>query len=89
MYSTLGLRNYGEELPGYGLSNISAKLSDEAWNVTFYVNNLFDKYAFTSASRNWGDIEFGNRGSDLQRSYAHYILTPRTVGLKFSYQFGM
>ena len=89
VYSTLGLRNYGEELPGYGLSNISAKLSDEAWSVTFYVNNLFDKYAFTSASRNWGDIEYGNRGSDLQRSYAHYILTPRTVGLKFSYQFGM
>eukprot|EP01093_Parvamoeba_rugata_P020559 TRINITY_DN9_c1_g1_i1.p2 TRINITY_DN9_c1_g1~~TRINITY_DN9_c1_g1_i1.p2 ORF type:complete len:812 (+),score=239.04 TRINITY_DN9_c1_g1_i1:6091-8526(+) len=88
VYSSLGLRNYGEELPGYALSNINAKLSDEKWDVTFYINNLFDKYAFTSASRNWGDIEFGNRG-DIQRSYAHYITTPRTVGLKFNYRFGM
>jgi outer membrane receptor protein involved in Fe transport len=88
VYSTLGLRNYGEVLPGYALSNISAKMSDDDWDVTFYVNNLFNKYAFTSTNRNWGDIEYGNRG-DLQRSYAHYILTPRIVGIKFSYRFGM
>lgn len=87
-YSTLGLKNYGEVVPGYALSNVSARLSDDDWDVTLYINNLFDKYAFTNPSRNWGDIEYGNRG-DIQRSYSHYILTPRTIGVKFQYRFGM
>lgn len=65
MYFILGLCNYGEELSGYGLSNISVKLFDEVWSVIFYVNNLFDKYVFIFVLWNWGDIEYGNWGSDL------------------------
>lgn len=26
-------------------------------------------------------------GTELLRNYGHYVLTPRTVGLKFNYQF--
>lgn len=89
-YSTLGLKNFGEVVPGYALSNLSAKLSDDDWDVTFYINNLFNKYAFTNPSRNWGDIlDPEMNRTDLQRGYSHYVLTPRTIGLKFEYRFGM
>lgn len=88
VYSTVGLNYDGETLPGYGISNINAKLSDDDWSVTFYVSNLFDKYSFISANQSYGDIESGNRG-DIQRSYTHFILQPRTIGLKFNYKFGM
>ena len=91
VYSKVGLKDDGEVLPGYTLSNITAKLSDEAWSVTFYVNNLFDKYTFVSVRGDLSQIGFGqeisqNR-SDLTRGYGHFINTPRTVGLKFKYKF--
>ncbi|WOI37132.1 TonB-dependent receptor [Alteromonas sp. CI.11.F.A3] len=96
IYTTVGLRQDGEALPGYAVSNLNARISDEDWSVTFYIDNLFDKYAFTSTRRNVGDIGLGAfdstlqpNGTDIQRNYGHYLLTPRTVGLKFNYQFGM
>lgn len=96
IYTTVGLRQDGEALPGYAVSNLNASISDEQWSVTLYIDNLFDKYAFTSTRRNVGDIGLGEfntelqpNGTELQRNYGHYVLTPRTVGLMFNYQFGM
>ncbi|USI29179.1 TonB-dependent receptor [Alteromonas macleodii] len=96
VYTTVGLRQDGEALPGYAVSNLNATISDEDWSVTLYIDNLFDKYAFTSTRRNVGDIGLGQfndtlepNGIELQRNYGHYVLTPRTVGLMFKYQFGM
>ena len=96
VYTTVGLRQDGEALPGYAVSNLNATISDEDWSVTLYIDNLFDKYAFTSTRRNVGDIGLGQfndtlepNGIELQRNYGHYVLTPRTVGLIFKYQFGM
>ena len=96
VYTTVGLRQDGEALPGYAVSNLNATISDEDWSVTLYIDNLFDKYAFTSTRRNVGDIGLGQfndtlepNGTELQRNYGHYVLTPRTIGLMFKYQFGM
>jgi outer membrane receptor protein involved in Fe transport len=90
-YSKVGLKDDGEALPGYGLSNITAKLSDEDWSVTFYVNNLFDKYTFLSVRGDLSQIgagqEINQNRTDLTRGYGHFINTPRTVGLKFKYKF--
>lgn len=89
----VGLRADGETLPGYSLSNIAAKLSDENWSVTFYIDNLFDKYAFSAVRRDKGDIglakfpEMNSNGTALQRNYGHYLIRPRTIGLNFSYDF--
>lgn len=95
-YSTLGLRANGEVIPGYALSNMSAKLAEDKWSVTFYIDNLFDKYGHTSVRRDKGDIGYAtfpelnsNGYADLQRNYGYYLLTPRTVGLKFNYKFGL
>ncbi|MEQ5809395.1 TonB-dependent receptor [Alteromonas sp. NFXS44] len=93
VFSTVGLRQNGEALPGYAVSNFNAKLSDDAWSVTFYIDNLFDKYAYTSVRRDRGDMGLATfasmtpNGTELLRNYGHYVLTPRTVGLKFNYQF--
>ncbi|MBA6341121.1 TonB-dependent receptor [Colwellia sp. MB02u-10] len=93
VYTKAGLKADGEILPGYALSNLSAKLSNESWSVTLYINNLFDKYANTSVRRDksWaGNAKFSsqNRGVDnLQRAYGHYITKPRTIGVRFNYNF--
>ncbi|MBQ4833786.1 TonB-dependent receptor [Pseudoalteromonas sp. MMG010] len=84
--STVGLHDDGESIPGYSLSNISAKLTADEWSTTLYVNNLFNKYAVTSVRRSDADITTAN-GAEIQRNYGHYINKPLTVGVKFNYKF--
>jgi len=93
VYTKVGLKADGEVLSGYALSNLSAKLSDDAWSVTLYVDNMFDKYAKTSVRRDksWvGKATFDseNKGlPELGRVYGHYMTKPMTVGLRFNYLF--
>ena len=97
MLTTVGQKAYGETLAGYALSNLSATISDEAWSVTFYVDNLFDKYAFTSTQKTYQAIggkedtyplDISNPNTIEQyRAYGHYVTSPRTIGLKFNYLF--
>lgn len=95
VYSKVGLRADGEVLPGYAVSNISARLSEETWSVTFYVDNLFDKYAFSSVRRDKGDIglakfsDMNSNGTDIMRNYGHYLIKPMKVGVRFEYLFDM
>ena len=84
--SKVGLHDNAETLHGFALSNLSAKVSADAWAVTFYVNNLFDKYTYTSVRRDRADITSAN-GANIQRNYGHFVNRPRTLGLKFNYQF--
>lgn len=84
--SKVGLRDNGEALPGYSLSNISAKLTADAWSTTLYVYNLFNKYAVTSVRRSDADVTTAN-GADIQRNYGYFINRPLTVGIKFNYKF--
>ncbi|SET57190.1 TonB-dependent receptor [Thalassotalea agarivorans] len=86
--SKVGLRNFGEVVPGYALSNLNAKFSDESWAVTLYIDNMFDKYAFSSVRRDFGDITVRNDPA-LQRNYGHYLVTPRKIGLRFEYFFDL
>lgn len=90
LYSTVGLRDFGEKIPGYALSNMSASVSGDEWSVTLYVDNMFDKYAYTSVRRNAGIITDGvTNGVGIQRNYGHYLITPRKIGLRFDYLFDM
>ncbi|WP_462180604.1 TonB-dependent receptor [Pseudoalteromonas gelatinilytica] len=89
----VGLKADGEVLPGYALSNLSAKITGDMWSATLYVDNLFDKYAFTSVRRDksWAGMsqyaELNKELPELQRVYGHYTTAPRTIGMKFSYNF--
>ena len=71
VYSKVGLRNNGEALPGYALSNMSARFSEDAWSVTLYVDNMFDKYAYSSVRRDVGDITTANDPAIQQIGRAH------------------
>ncbi len=89
----VGLKADGETLAGYALSNLSAKLTGDMWSATLYVDNLFDKYAFTSVRRDksWAGMakysELNKELPELQRVYGHYTTTPRVIGMKFTYNF--
>ncbi|WP_371373110.1 TonB-dependent receptor [Thalassotalea aquiviva] len=89
----VGQKADGEILPGYALSNISAKLSDGLWSVTLYVDNVFDKYAFTSTRRDksWAGMgQYINKElPEIERVYGHYITKPRTLGVRFNYIFDL
>lgn len=97
IYTSTGLRAEGEEIAGFALSNLSATIADEAWSVTLYVDNMFNKYAYTGARStplHTGVAAFpsqiGNPATVGQyRAYGHYITAPRTIGLKFNYLFDM
>ena len=93
VYTKVGLKADGEVLAGYALSNFSAQLADGNWTATFYIDNMFDKYAYTATRRDksWaGMAQFDDENKnlpELQRVYGHYITKPRTIGVKFSYNF--
>jgi len=90
IYSKVGLRDYGEKISGYALSNISARISGYEWSVTLYADNMFDKYAYTSVRENAGYIINGvTNGADIQRKYGHFLITPRKIGLRFDYMFDL
>lgn len=93
VYTKVGLKADGEVLPGYALSNLSAKVAGDAWSATLYIDNMFNKYAKTSVRRDksWaGMAKFESENKslpELQRVYGHYVTKPLTVGIKFNYLF--
>lgn len=84
-FSKLGLRANGEKLPGYAVHEISIGLTKDPWRASFYVENLFDKYAFTGVARDPSHLRAVN-GFAL-RDYTHGVLRPRELGLELSMTF--
>lgn len=95
VYSKVGLRADGEALPGYALSNLSAKFAKDNWSLTVYLDNMFDKYAYSSIRRDKADIGLAkypvmnSNGTSLQRNHGYYLITPRTAGVRFEYLFDL
>ncbi|MDG1468663.1 MAG: TonB-dependent receptor, partial [Glaciecola sp.] len=91
----VGGRADGEFVPGFALSNISATIADDSWSVALYVDNLFNKYAYTSVRRDRADLGLGRFESlepnrvDILRNYGRYVVEPRKIGVKFTYTFDM
>jgi outer membrane receptor protein involved in Fe transport len=85
VYTRVGLRANGEELSSFALHNVSATWFKDAWRVTLYADNVFDKYAETGV-RN--DESFIRQVGDFDlRRYYHNVIRPRQVGLRFTYNF--
>ena len=74
----------------YAIHNLAASLSTETWAVTLYANNLTDTYAETAAR---DTINFAQTVSNIDgdpvnvRRYYKNVLPPRSVGLRFTYNF--
>jgi outer membrane receptor protein involved in Fe transport len=80
-----GKRDYGESMPSYALNNISTSWLKDAWLVTLYADNVFDKYAETGVRTDQSYIR--DVGDFTLRRYYENVARPRQVGLKFTYKF--
>lgn len=95
VYTKVGLRNGGEVLPGWAVHGASVGLSNGAWGVRLYADNLFDKYAMTSVRRDRSYVRLVDRDPAAglapipSRTYFQSMLRPRTVGLEFAYRFDL
>ncbi len=82
----IGLRAGGETLPAYDLHNVSLAVSRDDWTLTFYADNLLDKYAVTGVRQTPGLIGRTEDGFRSRRYFAN-VLTPRRVGVRIRYAF--
>ena len=82
----------GEALPGYAVHNLSASLKDDAWTLTFYADNLLDKYAVTGVRADTAYLQTVpdiNGDPVTTRRYFNNVLRPRTIGLRATYRFDL
>ena len=82
----IGLRAGGETLPAYDLHNVSASISRDDWTLTFYADNLLDKYAVTSVRQTPGHIGRTEDGFRSRRYFAN-VLAPQQAGVRIRYAF--
>jgi outer membrane receptor protein involved in Fe transport len=83
-----GGRAGGETLGGYTVHFASAVLRNGPWTLGVYAQNLFNKYAVTGVRslRPFVQTVSDEAGDPVRvRSYAHHILRPREVGVRFTY----
>lgn len=88
--SRAGGRGSSYTLPSYGTADFSIVYDADNWNATLFVENAFDKFAETGVvntplfNRTVQDI---NGETVYTRSYRHFILAPREIGIRFKYDF--
>ncbi len=73
-------------LPSYDLWNVQLGLSSEAWSAIAYVDNALDDDTVKSGLNN---TDYGNfvNFSALPKATSLVLPQPRTVGVRFKYQF--
>jgi len=83
----------GEAIPSYDLHHLSATYRRENWSAQLYVDNLFDEFYVTGTrtSRRFLQNEQTGPGNDINgftlRSFGQFIGAPRSIGVKFTYDF--
>jgi iron complex outermembrane receptor protein len=85
VYTKVGKRDFGESLDGYALHFVSATWFKDAWTLSLYSDNVFDKYAETGVRDDQGNIR--DVDTFALRRYYHNMVRPRQVGLRFKYNF--
>jgi hypothetical protein len=78
------------KLDAFSVSDIRTGLGTDAWNVEFYVTNLFDEDSPQGMQYHWdGEADLGVPGPPFNR--ANLVYTERrgtSFGLRFGYNFG-
>lgn len=82
----VGQRGFGEKLPGYLLNRASVTYRTPVYELSFFANNIFNKYAVTGVSNDLSRFGFVNDGV-ISRFYARSVLTPRVIGIEGRYRF--
>lgn len=88
---TAGNRGNGYVIPGFAINNFSVAAKTDTWTATLYVDNAFNKYAVGGVR---GNPDYNQIVSDIngdpvyQRTFGEFVLAPRTVGIRLTYDFG-
>lgn len=88
---TAGNRGNGFVIPGFAIHNFAVSAKSDAWTVSLYAENAFNKFAVGGVR---GNPDFNQIVPDFngdpvfQRTFGEFVLAPRTVGLRLSYDFG-
>jgi outer membrane receptor protein involved in Fe transport len=86
IYSRVGLRGNGEEIPGYVTHRASVTYHGGMFDLGVFADNIFDKYAVTAVSNDRGSYDQTRTGV-VERYYAYGVLTPRRVGIDFRFHY--
>lgn len=79
--STPGARGGGERIPSYVLHRAAVTYVKEAWELSLFANNIFDKYAYVGINQ---DLTRFNQINDgvVGRYYGRAVAQPRVIGLE-------
>jgi outer membrane receptor protein involved in Fe transport len=81
IYSTVGLRGYGVEIPSYFLHKASLGVVKDNWDLSLFADNLFNKYAVTAVGQ--GTDMIGASNGVTMRYFNQSVLRPRSIGLEY------
>ncbi|MEN2792871.1 TonB-dependent receptor [Sphingomonas oligophenolica] len=94
IYSRVGLRGFGTDIPGYITHRASVTFHAPKYEVSLFADNIFDKYAITSIGNDRSSLDrirdaFGTVAGQgvVERFYTQSVLTPRRVGIELSYHY--
>ncbi len=83
----------GESIPSYDVHHLSASLARDGWMVQAFIDNLWDEYYITgtrTTRRYLADEKNGpglSYNGFIDRGYGQYVGTPRTYGIRLTYDF--
>ncbi len=86
-----GGRGGGITLDGYSIADLSVKVSNDSWDATVYISNLWNTYAETGARstpRHNQIVSDINGDPVYARSFYTSVLPPRAIGFRFTKRFG-
>jgi iron complex outermembrane receptor protein len=87
-----GARGGGEALGGFALHSASVVLGVDAWTVSLYAKNLFNKYAETGlrSTPDYNQTVSDENGDPVTvRAYSKDVVRPREIGLRLDYRFDL
>ncbi|MBX7496815.1 TonB-dependent receptor [Qipengyuania sp. 6B39] len=88
---TAGNRGNGYKIPGFSIHNVAVSAKSDSWSLTLYADNVFNKYAVGGVRGNpdYNQVLADINGDPVyQRTFGEFVLAPRTIGLRMTYDFG-
>lgn len=79
--STPGARAGGERIPSYVMHRAAVTYVKEAWELSLFANNIFDKYAYVGINQDLTRYRQINDGV-VGRYYGRAVAQPRVIGLE-------
>src|SRR6185295_8375775 len=67
-------------ISGFSMADAAIALESKGWSAQFFVNNIFNEEGITAVQ--------GNTPNVVDRNRAFFLSRPRTVGLRFTYNWG-